>query len=147
MKLRRVRLTADNTFSVAAWHIDSLIPLKPAFDFYQTLLGKELPELDKACRSIITFLRGGEKIRQQTITILNAISNENVNWKSTFNSIPVPLFEPLSFRDFMLYEKHVINAHHGLVKQFFPTRYKLLRAYELLRRKPHPRLYPKKIWY
>ena len=39
-------------------------------------------------------------------------------------------FQPLSFRDFMLYEKHVIDASRGLAARFHPDRYRDARDSE-----------------
>lgn len=56
-------------------------------------------------------------------------------------------FQPLSFRDFMLYESHVINATRGYVRRFMPAAYKVATAYEAVTRTIFPAFKPGKLWY
>lgn len=51
-------------------------------------------------------------------------------------------FQPLSFRDFMLFEQHTIDASRGLVKRFHPAQYRAARTVELLTRRPFPAFRP-----
>jgi hypothetical protein len=52
-------------------------------------------------------------------------------------------FQPASFRDFLLYEKHNINAARGLVQRFHPGQSRVTRAVETLTRRPFPLFKPK----
>lgn len=56
-------------------------------------------------------------------------------------------FDPLSFRDFLLFEQHFIDASRGFVKRFLPQKYKYLALYERIMKKTHPKLKPPAIWY
>lgn len=56
-------------------------------------------------------------------------------------------FEPKSFRDFMLYEDHVIDSTRAYVKRFLPALYPLTQAFEAVTRKPFPRFRPHRLWY
>lgn len=56
-------------------------------------------------------------------------------------------FQPLSFRDFMLYESHVINASRGYVRRFMPGAYSLSQGYEFVTRRAFPAFRPDKLWY
>jgi 2-keto-4-pentenoate hydratase/2-oxohepta-3-ene-1,7-dioic acid hydratase in catechol pathway len=56
-------------------------------------------------------------------------------------------FNPASFRDFMLYEKHVIDASRGFARRFMPQAYKLARFAEVVTRRPFPRFRPHRLWY
>ncbi|MCQ4121787.1 fumarylacetoacetate hydrolase family protein [Rhodococcus tibetensis] len=56
-------------------------------------------------------------------------------------------FQPLSFRDFMLYEKHNIDASRGYARRFMPAAYRVTQAYETLRRAPFPRFTPPRLFY
>jgi 2-keto-4-pentenoate hydratase/2-oxohepta-3-ene-1,7-dioic acid hydratase in catechol pathway len=56
-------------------------------------------------------------------------------------------FEPRSFRDFMLYERHVIDAGRGMVRRFMPQMWEGLSAYESMHGEPHPDLRPRPLWY
>jgi 2-keto-4-pentenoate hydratase/2-oxohepta-3-ene-1,7-dioic acid hydratase in catechol pathway len=56
-------------------------------------------------------------------------------------------FIPASFRDFMLYEKHVIDSSRGFARRFMPQAYKLARYAEVVTRRPFPRFRPHRLWY
>lgn len=56
-------------------------------------------------------------------------------------------FQPASFRDFMLYEQHVLNASRGLLRRFHPGQYRLVEAVETLTRRTFPALKPKPLFY
>jgi 2-keto-4-pentenoate hydratase/2-oxohepta-3-ene-1,7-dioic acid hydratase in catechol pathway len=55
-------------------------------------------------------------------------------------------FEPKSFRDFMFYERHAINAARGFVRAFMPRAWPLVRAYETAFGAPFPALRPHRLW-
>lgn len=56
-------------------------------------------------------------------------------------------FAPASFRDFMLYEQHVIDASRGFVKRFMPSMYPITQFTERLTRKPFKKFRPHPLWY
>ena len=56
-------------------------------------------------------------------------------------------FQPASFRDFMLYEDHAIDAARGLVRRFHPAQSRAAQAIEKLTRKPFPLFKPKPLFY
>ncbi|HKV21379.1 MAG TPA: fumarylacetoacetate hydrolase family protein [Mycobacterium sp.] len=56
-------------------------------------------------------------------------------------------FQPASFRDFMLYEQHVVDASRGLVRRFHPAQYRVVRTVEALTRRTFPLLKPKPLFY
>jgi len=56
-------------------------------------------------------------------------------------------FQPASFRDFMLYEQHVLDASRGLVQRFHPGQYRLIETVEALTRRTFPLLKPKALFY
>lgn len=56
-------------------------------------------------------------------------------------------FAPLSFRDFLLSERHNINASRGMVKQFYPRTYRLSAAFERITRSTFPGFKPKRLFY
>lgn len=55
-------------------------------------------------------------------------------------------FQPLSFRDFMLYERHVIDSSRGYARRFLPGAYRIASAYESLTKKTFPAFKPKPLW-
>ena len=54
---------------------------------------------------------------------------------------------PRSFRDFMLYEDHVINASRGMVRHTMPGMLPITQMFEAITRKPFPKFKPHKLWY
>lgn len=56
-------------------------------------------------------------------------------------------FQPASFRDFMLYEQHVLDASRGLLRRFHPGQYRLVETVETLTRRTFPLLKPKPLFY
>lgn len=54
---------------------------------------------------------------------------------------------PTSFRDFMMYEKHAVDAARGLAKRFVPKGYRAARIYETVTRRTFPAFRPKGLWY
>jgi 2-keto-4-pentenoate hydratase/2-oxohepta-3-ene-1,7-dioic acid hydratase in catechol pathway len=55
--------------------------------------------------------------------------------------------EPRSFRDFMLYERHAIDAARGLARRFLPAVRRLAQVVEMLTRRPFPPFRPRRLWY
>lgn len=56
-------------------------------------------------------------------------------------------FQPLSFRDFMLYEQHTIDASRGLVKRFHPGQHRVTETVEKLTRRTFPLFKPHALFY
>lgn len=56
-------------------------------------------------------------------------------------------FQPASFRDFMLYEKHAVDAARGMVGRFMPAAAPVARAFENLSKKTFPPFRPKPLFY
>jgi 2-keto-4-pentenoate hydratase/2-oxohepta-3-ene-1,7-dioic acid hydratase in catechol pathway len=56
-------------------------------------------------------------------------------------------FQPLSFRDFMLYEAHVINASRGYIRRFAPPLSRVASAYEALTKRTFPVFKPRPLWF
>ncbi len=63
------------------------------------------------------------------------------------NTLPNLPFQAKSFRDFMIYEKHIIDAGRGFVKHFMSGIYPIVTAYEKLFNTTFPMIKPKAIWY
>lgn len=64
----------------------------------------------------------------------------------TITGRPLLPFEPRSFRDFMLYERHAIDAARGFARRFLPRAWPIVRAYEAVLRRPFPALRPGALW-
>jgi 2-keto-4-pentenoate hydratase/2-oxohepta-3-ene-1,7-dioic acid hydratase in catechol pathway len=58
--------------------------------------------------------------------------------------LPVP---PLSFRDFMLFERHAIDAARGWARRFAPKAFRLARLFETLTGRDFPAFKPAPLYY
>jgi 2-keto-4-pentenoate hydratase/2-oxohepta-3-ene-1,7-dioic acid hydratase in catechol pathway len=56
-------------------------------------------------------------------------------------------FQPLSFRDFMLFEEHNIAAARGYVGRFRPQLARVARGFEAITRSTFPPFRPNRLWY
>jgi 2-keto-4-pentenoate hydratase/2-oxohepta-3-ene-1,7-dioic acid hydratase in catechol pathway len=56
-------------------------------------------------------------------------------------------FTPRSFRDFMLYEQHAIDAARGFVRTYLPRAWPIVKTYERVLGAPFPLLKPTRLWY
>lgn len=55
--------------------------------------------------------------------------------------------KPAAYRDFMLFEKHAIDATRGFVKKYMPKLLPIVKVYEGIFGKPFPKLKPKSRYY
>jgi 2-keto-4-pentenoate hydratase/2-oxohepta-3-ene-1,7-dioic acid hydratase in catechol pathway len=55
-------------------------------------------------------------------------------------------FQPKSFRDCMLYERHWVQSSRGYARRFLPVVFRLSQAYEALLRRPFPPFRPAALW-
>ncbi len=80
-------------------------------------------------------------------TVFNAeweLANAQRHEELSGNVLP---FQPASFRDFMLYEKHAIDAARGMVGRFMPTAAPVASTFEKLSKKTFPPFKPKPLFY
>ena len=54
---------------------------------------------------------------------------------------------PRSFRDFMLFEAHVINASREMTRRFLPKAFPITKVFEALTGKTFPKFKPHSLWY
>ncbi len=62
-------------------------------------------------------------------------------------ALPLLPFQPLSFRDFMLFERHAIDAARGWARRFAPRPFRLARLYEHLTGRDFPAFKPAPLYY
>ncbi len=144
MRLRLVTLTQGETPSVAVAHEGGWIPLLPAL---RRIGETAFPTLREVAGDVIAFLQAGAPAREEARRLLERVQTAGLVLDNAYDPAPRLPFRPLSFRDFMLYEQHVIDAGKGLVRRFLPRLWRPLALYERLTGKPHPKLRPKPIWY
>ncbi len=56
-------------------------------------------------------------------------------------------FQPLSFRDFMLFEQHTVDASRGYARRFLPAASRLAAVAERVTRRPFRPFWPAALWY
>lgn len=56
-------------------------------------------------------------------------------------------FTPLSFRDFLLSERHNVDAARGMVRRFYPASWRIASGYERITHTTFPAFRPKKLFY
>ncbi len=157
MKLRLVRLTGFGELkiahSVAVEHAGKWVPLLAALyrlqdaEFPANQAVYDFPTLQRTATDVLAFLQAGEAARAEAARLLEKVAEEGLTFDEDYDPTPILPFRPLSFRDFMLYEAHVIAAGKGLVRRFMPKMWKPLALYEKLTGRPHPKLRPKPLWY
>ncbi len=147
MRVRLVRLLPPlEGFSVAVE--DATGQWQPLRAALHTLGAAErFPTLSTTAHDVIGFLQAGPTAQDEARALLEAIHQQGLRLETTFDPAPRLPFQPLSFRDFMLYEQHFIDAAKGMVRRFMPQKMPLLRLYETLFGKPPKALRPKPIWY
>lgn len=131
MQLRRFQV--DKQIKAAFEHNNGWIP----FD--------KIEGLSALNNDMIRILAHWPKIKPRLKKALDDVKGEYPFLPD--NAIPLLPFQPKSFRDFMLSEKHAVDAARGMVKRYLPRLYPLLGAYEKVLRRPFPMLKPKPIWY
>ena len=56
-------------------------------------------------------------------------------------------FQPIAYRDFMLYEQHAIDAARGFVKKYMPYLFPIVNTFEKITKRSFPKLKPSKRYY
>lgn len=105
---------------------------------------------------IVTEVRSGpdEEWKESTTTALGYASPFTNAWEvrqaadrgAGVGSVVLP-FQPLSFRDFMPFEQHNINAARGWVRRFRPGLARFTNGAEFVSRRTFPLFRPKPLWY
>ena len=72
------------------------------------------------------------------------LANARRHHEMSGNVLP---FQPASFRDFMVYEKHAVDAARGLVGRFMPAAAPIASIFERTSRKTFPPFKPKPLFY
>lgn len=91
---------------------------------------------------LIEFLAAPSEVHAEVRTISARLPDT----MSDAETVLLP-FQPRSFRDFMLFERHAINAARGFVREFMPKRHALVSGYERLTGRDFPYLRPTSLWY
>lgn len=129
---------------VAARQGDSAVPLLPLLA-YDRLHAGNSKLTERQLSDIVLLLNDWQTAVQETEYLLQFA--DEVSFRAEEYQTGLMPFEPKSYRDFMLYEQHVIHSARGFVREFMPKSLGAVKAYETLFKKPFPPLLPKKRWY
>lgn len=136
MRVRRVRVGGGGE-CVAVWHEQRWVALGPA--------AGTSPEMQRAARDLVALLEGGPALRDEVMRVARAA------WRGSEAEVDSPAllpFAPRSFRDFSLWERHMVGAARGLARRFLPARgWRAVEAYERTTGRTFPRLRPGALWY
>jgi hypothetical protein len=121
MKLRRVRIGTEIAVQVRSEHgwislADILAALPPR------LCGAQGPRWSQ---DIVAFLGAPDDVRAAVHDTLAQHDGE----RDVDASVLIP-FEPRSYRDFALFEGHMVGAARGFVRKFWPHLLPVIGAYE-----------------
>ena len=105
-------------------------------DIYsESILSSTVEVLGCYKKSKQAFLDGFEKLNADT---------KNIKLADVETGMP---FQPLSYRDFMLFEQHYIDAKKGFVQKYYSYLMPLINIYEKVANQTFPPLKPAKRWY
>jgi 2-keto-4-pentenoate hydratase/2-oxohepta-3-ene-1,7-dioic acid hydratase in catechol pathway len=110
-----------------------------------TLLSLQLPADNRAnwSSNLIALLGAPAGLR---VDLAGAARELLPNTSRETGAVIIP-FEPRSYRDFMLYERHAVDAARGFVRCFMPKFVPIVRTYEALTGRVFPKLKPRPLWY
>jgi 2-keto-4-pentenoate hydratase/2-oxohepta-3-ene-1,7-dioic acid hydratase in catechol pathway len=144
MKLKRIRSEPDLSPSIAVYHKGRWLPLRSVFS--QAGHARTLEE-EHLATDMIALLQTGPAFRQYLDGLMDAWLMFHADTQDLFGDTHLLPFEPRSYRDFMLYEKHAVDAARGYAKRFIPYGYLVAAGYERMTGRTFPLFRPKKIWY
>lgn len=144
MKVRRVYLKGYDDPLVAVWHRNQWIPLKSIFDAAPVMFAAAEQRMADDLMAVL----GADNSRRNALLLsIDQVLNDHpeIGWEIETRSV-LPL-QPLSYRDFMLFEQHVIQAGRGFARRFMPRAYRMATAYERFSGKTFPKFKPTALWY
>jgi 2-keto-4-pentenoate hydratase/2-oxohepta-3-ene-1,7-dioic acid hydratase in catechol pathway len=144
MKMKRIHIKGDSSPSIAVFSHDGWLS-------FRLVLGKSgrvlTEDEDRMTRDMVALLQADSDSWQSWAGLIEAYVSDNREHSVSWDDSPVLPFQPLSYRDFMLFEKHAIDAGRGYAKRFIPSGYRLASWYEKITGKTFPPFRPKRIWY
>ena len=140
MQFKRVKLNNETTLAV--WDGGRWLGLKTALKACE-LKGCELWKLSD---DLIGLLERFDEFQAELAELMARSQGAVPDLPDSAVSL-LP-FEPLSLRDFMLYEQHAINSARGYAERFLPAPLtKAIGAYERLSGRTFPGFKPAKLWH
>jgi 2-keto-4-pentenoate hydratase/2-oxohepta-3-ene-1,7-dioic acid hydratase in catechol pathway len=143
MKFKQIRLQGEPSPSIAVSFRDGWLPLKLVLGRGgRTLSGEER----RYASDMIALLQAGPEVWNSWTGLLESCPASS-GQEASANAAPLLPFHPLSYRDFMLFEKHAVDAARGYARRFIPAGYAVASWYERLTGKTFPLFRPAKLWY
>ena len=137
MKLRRIRAGSELRLELLAPHgwvavekACARLPQSPSVDV-------EMLRAD-----MIALLGAPPELREAIAEAARELDRE----PARSEDVVIP-FAPRSYRDFMLFEAHAVDAARGFVRRFMPRVSPIVHTYERLSGKTFPKLKPHPLWY
>lgn len=145
MKLKKIKINNSGNYSLCVLKNDIWITLEAVLEAVPNDGTKERLILEKTFDDLIAFLKNRDVIQSKLEELINIAESSKA--KLTLDGKEVMPFKPLSYRDFMLGERHLINSSRGFTKRLMPKVVPIVKAYEWVTHKPFPAFIPKKPWY
>lgn len=130
--------------SIAVKHNKEWIPLMPLLSYDHKHSNRCLLE-EEQLSDMVLLLKDWELAVAETSKLLNYTDDVSII-SDDYQDGLLP-FNPVSYRDFMLYEQHAIDAGKGFIREFIPKYKSKIDAYERIFHKTFPKVKPKELWY
>jgi 2-keto-4-pentenoate hydratase/2-oxohepta-3-ene-1,7-dioic acid hydratase in catechol pathway len=144
MLLKLLKDKKTGSTSVAVQQGDRWLPLLPLWRYAAAQEGyRGLSEA--ALTDMVAFLSDWKASVKEARRLLGCLGKVPIS-DGDYTGGLLP-FKPLSHRDFMLYEQHVIDATRAFLKRYRPEVYENAEKYEKDTGTVHAALKPKPIWY
>lgn len=137
MRLRRTQITSG--FRLEFQHGHGWVSVAEAL---KCTAHDARPEAELWSTDMVALLAAPAEVRQSI-----EAGARNVEPKSAGHADVAIPFMPRSYRDFMLFEAHAIDAARGFVERFMPRAWPIVRGYECLTGRTFPKLRPHSLWY
>jgi 2-keto-4-pentenoate hydratase/2-oxohepta-3-ene-1,7-dioic acid hydratase in catechol pathway len=142
--MKRIRIKGDPAPTIAIFSHDRWLPLG-------VVLGRGGRALtyaeERLTTDMIALLQEGPEKWQSWTGLIEAFLAGHAGEDQPWDDTPLLPFQPASYRDFMLFEKHAVDAARGYARRFIPAGYAVSALYERITGKTFPLFRPKKIWY
>ena len=137
MKIRRV--TRDGTHALEIGVADGWADVRQALDAVPSIADRDKNLWSSAA---VALLNAPDNVRARLQDAARRVAVQPL----AESTMALP-FAPLSFRDFMLYEQHAIDAARGFVRTYLPRAWPIVKTYERVLGAPFPLLKPSRLWY
>ena len=118
-----------------------------ALEIFRQRTGGDFPGVAAVADDLIGLCEQREALQRDIDRLLAFVADEAIDLSASVDPTPIVPFTPRSFRDFMLFERHAIDAARGWARKFRPGAARMVGLYETLFRRPPNILKPDKIWY